>query len=333
MGRIGGIPGLTVGVAVDAPAGGIGAGRAQMVTRISAWLLAALAVDLLVTRFLVRLAIFVPKGEPWSTLGSLLGRIGAATDALVPLVGLLLLVALLLEVGRRRDPRDGLLLMGVAVVAAGGLAMVAFPPTPAVAFGLDLVVVLVALGAGLRLGGLPGVAGPVRVALVVLSLALALAAAGRLVGHAGWSLPAAGSGGDAAPSLLLTGAGEILFVAGAALLGLAGLVLSARRGLPVRGYVMGGLVVGIVTLAPALFAPGIWGSLLIWSLGISGWVPALVAAGAIGLAAGGLPALYRVAPGPSMGAAIVLFAGYGLAASGLVLAGLLGLIVARARET
>lgn len=308
-----------------------------MVTRISAWLLAALAVDLLVTRFLVRLAIFVPKGEPWSTLGSLLGRIGAATDALVPLVGLLLLVALLLEVGRRRDPRDGLLLMGVAVVAAGGLAMVAFPPTPAVAFGLDLVVVLVALGAGLRLGGLPGVAGPVRVALVILSLALALAlalaAAGRLVGHAGWSLPTAGNGGDAAPSLLLTGAGEILFVAGAALLGLAGLVLSARRGLPVRGYVMGGLVVGIVTLAPALFAPGIWGSLLIWGLGISGWVPALVAAGAIGLAAGGLPALYRVAPGPSMGAAIVLFAGYGLAASGLVLAGLLGLIVARARET
>lgn len=307
-----------------------------MVTRISGWLLAALVVDLLVTRFLVRLAIFVPKGEPWSTLGSVLGRIGAATDALVPLVGLLLLLALLLEVGHRRDAGDGLLLMGVAVVAAGGLAMVAFPPTPTVAFGLDLVVALVAIGAGLRLGGLSGAAGATRMALVALSLALALAAAGRLVGHAGWSLPTAGapgSGGDAAPSLLLTGVGEILFVAGAALLGLAGLVLSARQGLPVRRHVIVALVVVIVALAPALFAPGIWGSLLIWSLGISGWVPALVAAAAVGLVAGGLPALYRVAPGPSIGAAIVLFAGHGLAASGLVLAGLLGLIAARARET
>ncbi|MCZ7538284.1 MAG: hypothetical protein M5T61_21665 [Acidimicrobiia bacterium] len=48
----------------------------------------------------------------------------------------------------------------------------------------------------------------------------------------------------------------------------------------------------------------------------------------MGLALAGLPSLHQRAPSAAVGAGIVLLAGYGLAASGLVLASLLGLMVA-----
>ena len=66
---------------------------------------------------------------------------------------------------------------------------------------------------------------------------------------------------------------------------------------------------------------------MIWSIGLAGAVPAPFVAVALGLAVAGLPVLHRRVPALAVGASLVLVSGYDLAASGLVLAGLLGLIV------
>lgn len=311
------------------------------IDRLAGWLLLAVALDLVLTRFLVRLAIFVPKGEPFATLAAGIGRVGAAADALVPIVGILLLTALLIRAGRVGGTAERVTLAGVAVVAVGGLALVVLPPSQ---------IALVALG--LLAAGIAGVGGlgivtndriPIVARLGLGSLAASVACAMLAPGLEGWLAGTPRTGG-LGPGLALFG--QLAFVAGAAFAGLAGLLaarrltpppISANQG-PLAGLlaarranqgmvVVGAFVAGVILVA-WLAAPAMWSALAIWSIGLSAVIPAPLVAVAVGLCVAGLPALHRSAPPAAVGAAIVLLAGYGQAASGLVLASLLGIIVA-----
>jgi hypothetical protein len=296
----------------------------ETVDRLARWLLLAVAFDLVLTRFVVRLAMFVPKGEPWASLGAVLGRVGAAADALVPIVGVLLLGALLLRSGRVGGRLEPAILVGIGAVAAGGLALVVLPPTPIGVLALDALVACLALAAGVRLlrvgGGVPRIA---LAGLASLAAALGLAAGARIVG--------AEAGGEA--GLAVDALGQLAFVVGAALVGVAG-AADVRRstvGAPrvrARRLAAAGGLVALVVLAGGAGAPLMWGSLAIWSVGLTAVVPTPLVALAAGLAVAGLPGLHGRAPAAAIGASVVLLAGYGLAASGLVLAGLLGLVVA-----
>lgn len=285
-------------------------------------LLVAVALDLVVTRFVVRLAIFVPKGEPWTSASGVLGGIGAATDAAVPLVGLVVLGALLVDAGRRRRPLDAARLAVVAVIAAAGFAFIVLPPRVEVALVLEVLVALVAAAAVVRIGR---VRGPIvaRVGVIGLAAGVGFAAISGTVELSG---VAAASGGS--PALTLIAAGQLSFVAGALMVGSGGLVRSGRPE-PARGrFVLLGLAAALFVFVMAWRVPAMWGVLSIWSIGLAGAVPVPLVAIAIGIAAGGLPLLHRRSPGLAIGAAIVLLSGYDLAASGLLLAGLLGLVVA-----
>ena len=294
-------------------------------------LLVAVALDLIVTRFIVRLAIFVPKGEPLATLSAALGRIGAATDAFVPLAGLLLLGALLVRVGRTGRRRDAVSLVALAVVAAGGFALIHVPAPPPILLVLTLLVVVIALESSIRARDARG---PVvaRVGFVALAAAIAIAAIGRAVDLfsviAGWSQYEPGG----AIALASNAVGQVAFVCGAALVGLGG-VVGLRRRDQARGRLAAlGLASTLVVLVAAAQAPAIWGALVIWSIGLAGAVPAPVVAVALGLAVAGLPVLHGRAPSLAIGASLVVLSGYDLAASGLVLTGLLGLVVAGSTE-
>ncbi len=303
----------------------------EAVDRLARWLLVAVGFDLIVTRFVVRLAIFIPKGEPWATASAILGRIGAATDALVPIVGLLLLGALLLRAGRLGDRAEQTILVLIAAIAVGGLALVRLPPTPLVALGLDLLVAVVAVGAALRIGRDVHAPRVARLGIVSLAAAIALAALGRMVDLAAVVAAPEGASPSGTPGIAIGALGQLAFVAGAALVGLAGVAGLVSPGAPRRGLAIG-LAAALVVLALGLRAPAIWGALAIWSVGLAGIVPVPAIALAIGLAVAGLPALHRRTPASAIGASIVLLAGYGLAASGLALAGLLGLVVASAKR-
>jgi len=301
----------------DAPASAVAAPAAagpSAADQLARWLLLAVIADLVVTRFAVRLAIFIPKGEPWATAGALLGRLGAAVDALVPLLGLLLLAALLVRAGRSGDRLLGASLVAVALVAAAGLALVFLPPVPLLAVGPDLAVVAVALAAGLRALGAQGIPLLARGGVALLALAIGLAAASRL-------------GGGIAASV----AGEVAFLLGAALSGAAGLS-AARRGRVGLAAPALGAALAVGSLGMAAAAPLMWASLAIWSTGLGSSLPALAIAPALGLAVAGLPGLALSRPRLAVGTATVLAAGYDLAASGLLLAGLLGLLVASGTE-
>jgi len=295
---------------------------------LALWLLAAVGLDLVLTRFVVRLAIFVPKDDPFATAGAVLGRIGAAADALVPILAILLLGALLVRAGHTGGRVDQAMLVAVAMVAAGGLALVVYPPTPVVVLALDLLVGSIALVAGVRVGldrGLPLTA---RLGLVSLAIAVAAAAMAGIAAGTGF-LPGAGTRWPIegiGPALGVFG--QVAFVVGAGLVGLAG----ARADRPGRarrwGATAAGLVTGVVVAAIGTLAPAAWAALTTWSIGLTGAVPSVAVAIAAGLAVAGLPVLHERRPAASVGAGIVLLAGYGLAASGLVLASLLGLVVA-----
>ena len=264
------------------------------------------------------MAIFVPKGEPWPALSAAVGRVGAAADAIVPIVGLLLLVALLVRAGRTGGRLERAVLIGLALVAAGGFGLLAFPPTPPVAVALEGLVVAVAVGSAWLAAGRRGVPALARGGLVSLAGGVALAGLARaLAAGAQEVMPP----GGLAPAVAAVG--EIAFVVGAALLGLAGL-----RGGVGRTPLIVGVLVGLMIVFAAGRSPAMWGALEIWSIGLTGVVPAVLFGLAFGLATAGLPALSRRAPEAAAGGAIVLLAGFGLAASGLVLAGLLGLVVA-----
>ncbi len=294
---------------------------AEAIDGVARLLLVAVALDLIVTRFVVRLAIFVPKGEPFASASAVLGRIGAATDAFVPIVGILLLAALLVRAGRVGDRLDRAMLVAVAVIAVAGIGLVAYPPTPIVAVVLDLLLVAVAVAAALQVCRAVQTPRFARLGILSLAAAIALAALGRMADL--------GAIDSVPPGIAIGALGQVAFVAGTALVGLAGVVDLVPPRAPRRGLVALGFVMALLVLTFGLRAPATWGALAVWSVGLTGLVPVSATALAIGLAAAGLPALHRRAPASAIGASIVVLAGYGLAASGLALAGLLGLLVVR----
>jgi hypothetical protein len=304
---------------------------AEAIEWLARLLLVAVALDLIVTRFVVRLAIFVPKGEPLATLSAALGRIGAATDASVPLVGLLLLGSLLVRVGRTGRRREAVTLVALAVVAAGGFALIHVPPRPEVMLILDSLVLAIAVEVAFRVRDTRG---PVvaRIGFVALAAAIAFAAIGRAVDLSGVTVGSSNREPGGAFTLAIIAVGQLAFVGGAALVGLGG-VLDFRRTGPERGRIIAiGVAAALVVLLAALRAPATSGAIVIWSIGLAGAVPAPFVAVALGLAVAGLPVLHRRAPALAIGASLVLLSGYDLAASGLVLAGLLGLVVAGSIE-
>jgi hypothetical protein len=162
---------------------------------------------------------------------------------------------------------------------------------------------------------------------VALATAVALAALGDVVQVSGILAQSEPGGPAAAGGLTIRTVGEAAFMLGAALLGLGGIVLLRRPRVGSRRAMAGGAFAACAIILAGTFAPASWGAILIWSMGLSGAIPSPILALALGLAIAGLPALHRTAPQLAVGAAIVLFAGYGLAASGLLLASLLGLLV------
>lgn len=299
----------------------------QTAERLVRWLIAAVALDLLLTRIVVPLAIFVPKGNPWATAGAILGRIGAATDVLVPIVGVLLLGALLHRAGRQGDWLDRVSLVAVVLVAASGLALVYLSPTPGIVLATSLLVILVAVGSAVRVCSGKEAPFVACVAVVALAFSVASTALDRALQVSG--ILAQSGTGDAGRTdgLVIAGLGQVAFTAGAALLGLGGIVVLRRSIVRSRWSIVVGAVVAIGAMLIGTLAPAPWGTILIWSVGLTGAIPLPILALALGLAVAGLPVLHRTAPRLAIGASIVLLAGYGLAASGLLLSSLLGLIV------
>lgn len=303
-------------------------GAAAAVPVLSGWLLVVVGTDLFVTRLVLRLAIFVPKSDATAAVVGTLARAGATVDTLVPIIALLLLGALLLATDPSRAPipwRFGL--VAAAGVAAGGIALTVLPRTPA---GMAALQSLVAVAALLLV--LPGVRSSegavLRIALIALGGAVALAAAARVI-EAVAALAGPSVDGPAASSLAVFLGGELAFIGGAIVVGLAGFRSVAVGSWAFRVGLVAGIVAAGVLSGASLFVPATAGILLIWSVGlVSGLLPLAVVGVAAGFALGGLVALASVRRGLAVGLGIVLLAGYGLAASGLVLAGLLGLATA-----
>lgn len=323
-------------MSADGPGLGTAPGRVEVpptgVDRLARWLLVAVVLDLLVTRLVVRLAMFIPRDEPWVTPARVLGRLGAATDVLVPIVGVLLLGALVVRAARGGCPVDErATLVAVSLGAIGGFALVLVPPTPGLVLAIDLCLGASVVGAAF--GFRHQDAGPslVRPGLVALAAALLLVAVGRTLGAVeaiGWS-GASGSGAAAGSAVGVWA--QLAFVTGAGLVGMGGVLAGRASGTLTRRRLLVALAVVAVSAAGWMRGSASWDSLTIWSLGLSGVVPPLLLAFVLGLVIVGLPSLYRDAPRVAVGAAIVMASGVGLAASGLVLAGLLGLVVAGSR--
>ncbi len=294
---------------------------AGAVDRFARWLLLAVALDLVLTRLVVRLAIFVPKGEPLASVAAVLGRVGAATDALVPIMGALLLGALLLRAGHDGGRPERVLALAVTVVAVGGLGLVVLPPTPSIVVVLEAIVMAVAVAAGSRVLRSAPADPLLRVGIVSLIGAIVLASLGRIAD--------VGVLGEAPSGLALGALGQVAYVAGAALVGLAGVIGAIRTRAPLRRPLVLGCGAALVVLAMGVGSPATWGALAIWSIGLAGLVPPIAIAIAVGLAVAGLPALHRRAPTLAVGLSIVLLAGYGPVGSGLVFAALLGLLLPR----
>jgi len=313
---------------------GVGEIERRTIDQLARWLLFVVALDLVLTRFLVRLAIFVPKDGPFATVAAALGRVGAAVDVLVPIVAGILLGALLLRAGRAGGAIERASLVGVMVVAVGGLALVVVSPAPMVVAVLGLLVGVVAIIAGLRLAANDAIPSGARIGLGLLAAAVACAAIAPALDASGIAATGglAGTGDVARPDgvsgLSLMIIGQLAYLAGAITVGLAGVLGAGRHGGLDRRTVSLAVLVATVLLAAATAAPSTWAALAIWSVGLSGVIPGYVAAIALGLVVAGLPAFHRQASTAAIGAAIVLLAGYGLAASGLVVASLLGLVVA-----
>jgi len=295
---------------------------------IAGWLLAATAIDLLVTRLASRMTIFVPKDPALAGPASAVGRLAAFADALVPVLAVALLVALIAGAGRGATSGGVASRIGLAAtagVAAAGVMAIAVPPSPWVGLATDvLVIAALAAFAGPLLPRARRL-GPGGAAVLALAGAAGLAALARLVESLG-ALP--GGGGLPFVETDLRGAGEVLFVLGAATAGWAGLRLARRVGSVPHRAAGAGAVVAALLLAASALAPSMTGMILTWSLGLSGALPALAYAAAGGLAVAGLLALANPRRETAIGLGIVLLAGNALSASGLLLAGLLGIAVA-----
>lgn len=291
---------------------------------IAGWLLAATAIDLFVTRLASRMTIYVPKDPALAGPASAVGRLAAFADALVPVFAVALLLALIAGAGSSGlSHRIGL--AATAGVAAAGVIAIAVPPSPWVGVATDvLVMAALAAFAGPLLAGARRL-GAGSAAVLALAGAAGLAALARLVESLG-ALP--GGGGLPFVETGLRGAGEVLFVLGAATAGWAGLRLARRAGSIPRRVAGAGAVVAALLLAASALAPSMTGMILTWSLGLSGALPALAYAAAGGLAVAGLVALAGPRRETAIGLGIVLLAGNALSASGLLLAGLLGIAVA-----
>ncbi len=291
---------------------------------VAGWLLAATAIDLFVTRLASRMTIFMPKDPALAGPASAVGRLAAFADALVPVLAVALLVALIAGAGSGGTAsRIGL--AATAGVAAAGVMAIAVPPSPWVGLATDvLVIVALAAFAGPLLPGARRL-GPGGAAVLALAGAAGLATLARLVEGLG-ALP----GGVGLPFVEtgLRGAGEVLFVLGAATAGWAGLRLARRAGIVSRRVVGAGAVVAALLLAATAVAPSMTDMILTWSLGLSGALPAVVYAAGGGLAVAGLLSLAGPRREAAVGLGTVLLAGNALSASGLLLAGLLGIAVA-----
>lgn len=306
---------------------------------IAGWLLAAVGVDLLVTRLFLRLAIFIPKSDAAAGVVGLIARVAAIVDTLVPVVGVLLLGVLLASAGARpsagaRRPFAGawrprlfwrLGLVATSGVAAGGFALTVLAPTPAGMVVLEGIVATAALlFAALAVRASAGLV--VRIGLGALGVATALASLARVVEAAA---VLSGTPAVAEPSLAIFLVGELTFTVGAITIGVAGLLAVPTGSRPFRIGTGAGILVGVALVGASLAVPATASIILIWSVGlVSGLVPLPLAALVAGLAVMGLVALGSERRDLVVGLGIVLLAGYGLAASGLVLAGLLGLAVA-----
>ena len=287
---------------------------------IAAWLLVALGVDLLVTRVLLRLAIFIPKDDAVAAIVGLVARGGAVVETLVAILTLVLLVAILSVPMVSVAGRLGL--AATAAVAIGGLVLLVTPITPVIAMIVASLVIIAA--SALVVAAIRGGPAPESPGVALLGAAIALPAAARLAAAAGALTEAPWTGSLGAISNTL---GAWTFLAGAGLVGVGGLGgQSGRTGRRPRAVLAGGLVGGIAGLF-ALVQPVTAQQLLIWSLGLPSLVHPVVMAAIAGLAAAGLLALPPERRLAGTGLGIVLLAGYGLAASSLLLAGLLGLTV------
>ena len=311
---------------------------------IAGWLLAVVGLDLVVTRLFLRLAIFIPKSDAVGNLVGIVARVAAVVDTLVPVVAVLLCAVLLASGTNRRLPLAWQLgIVAASGVAAGGFALTALPPTPTGSFVLQSLTAVAAILLAMpacRVAGDP----LVRFALIVLGAGTALAALARVVE----AVAAAGGPAGAGVPLALVLAGELAFVAGALAAGLAGLLsvgpaglgpvglrgLARHRSIAVgsgvlRSAAIAGGLVAILVLGAASSVPATASIILIWSVGlVSGLVPLPLAAFTAGLAVTGLIVLASGRRELAIGLGTVLLAGYGLAASGLVFAGLLGLALA-----
>lgn len=301
----------------------------RMATTTARWLMIAILLDLVVTRFALRAAIFVPKDPAVAEVVAVTARLGAVVENLVALLALLLLVALTVAQARARSSvalRGGLVLTGA--VAAAGIGLLAWPASPAAAIVAWSLTLAAAASLGAATRGLPGM--PLAVPLALLAAAIGLPAGARVIEALAAAIPGAGAA-DLAADLAagLSAAGQLCFVAGAILAGLLGLRTAWRDGSrrPI-GQLAVGLAVAGVLLIFAAVRPAELNLLLIWSVGFALDVPPLVVALVTGLAVAGIAALARRNSATATGMAIVLAAGTGLAASSLLLAGLLGLAVA-----
>lgn len=341
-------------------AGTATAGAAAVLPSAAVWLVAALAVDLVVTRFLLRLAVFVPKSDLAAAVVGPLARGGAVVENVVALLGLVilgLLVGSSLGFDRRQPPlpgRRGLAwrigLAATMAVAGVGLVLLAVPTTPALVVGIGAAIAFAALAF------LPAVLrGRDRLEIVGLALlagGLAAAGLGRAL-EAASGLSRSTDLGSGAPSsvlgdgaaavaaslsnplgfdlpraaLVVLAGGQAFYVLGAGILGLAWLAAAWRSTGRNRWLLSGGLAAAI-TLVALVRAPTTSGMLLIWTLGLTAAVPLLLVPLVLGLAVAGLGLQLTSAPRRAIGPAMILLAGATPATSSLLLAALLGLALA-----
>ena len=300
-----------------------------LVAITSRWLLLALVLDLSITRLSLRIAIFLPKGAVVADVVGAFARVGAVVENVLVLVALVALGALFAESGGRAGSawKAGLVL--TAGVAIGGLLSHWQAPSPVVSAALGALTV----GAALLLA-VPAVRAAARDPYAVAILALAGAAslpALAALGGAG----AAASGAASAPGLglALTTVGGVVFLIGVVLasaLGVRAIVRPGGPGIAAVGarWVAAGFAIGLALGLAALAAPQTAGLLLIWGLGLpSMFLLPLYGVGAA-IAIVGLRGAWLFRPRLAAGVAVVALAGYGLASSGLVLAGLIGIALA-----
>ncbi len=325
------------------PADGSPPGRALW--SLAGWLVVVLGIDLLVTRLLLRLAIFVPKSELAAAVVDPLGRGGAVVENLLAVLVLVLLAVLVLSAvvasptaSAALSPTWRLGLAATIGIVGGGLLLLAVPPTPLLVVGLGATVATAAL---LFLpAALAGRNRLEQVGLGLLALSLVAAGLGRglegleaLLGAIALTRPEADAlgGVPVGPTLLVVG-GQGAYLAGAVGLGLAGLATARQHPARGRWLLLGGSV-AVVALAAAVRAPTTSGMLLIWTIGLAGVAPLGFVAVAAGLVVAGLGLAHAASPRRAIGPILLVLAGATPGTSSLLLVALLGLALAGAGPT